>query len=73
VHVHDIFLPYQYGPEFRPRFYGEQYVLAAALLYGDALAPRIPVAYLKQRGLLAEGGVSFWFEVMHQRTAAPRS
>lgn len=32
VHVHDIFLPYDYPPAWGQRFYSEQYVLAAWLL-----------------------------------------
>ena len=32
VHLHDIFLPYDYPPEWRDRYYSEQYVLAAMLL-----------------------------------------
>jgi hypothetical protein len=32
VHVHDIFLPYDYPPDWNRRFYSEQYLLAAWLL-----------------------------------------
>ena len=32
VHLHDIFLPYDYPPEWRDRYYSEQYLLAAMLL-----------------------------------------
>ena len=32
VHLHDIFLPYDYPPEWRDRYYSEQYMLAAMLL-----------------------------------------
>lgn len=32
VHVHDIALPYDYPPEWRDRFYSEQYLLACCLL-----------------------------------------
>lgn len=34
VHFHDIFLPYDYPPDWKNRFYSEQYVLAAYLLAG---------------------------------------
>jgi hypothetical protein len=34
VHVHDIFLPYDYPPEWEDRYYSEQYLLAAYLLGG---------------------------------------
>jgi hypothetical protein len=32
VHIHDIFLPLDYPPEWNDRFYSEQYMLAAMLL-----------------------------------------
>lgn len=41
VHLHDIFLPYDYPPEWRDRYYSEQYILAATLL---AQGPRFRVA-----------------------------
>jgi hypothetical protein len=34
VHIHDIFLPSDYPPDWTDRFYSEQYVLAAQLLAG---------------------------------------
>lgn len=34
VHFHDIFLPADYPPEIRLRYYSEQYLLAAYLLGG---------------------------------------
>jgi hypothetical protein len=34
VQVHDIFWPYDYPPEWRSRFYSEQYMLAMPILYG---------------------------------------
>ena len=37
VYVDDIFLPYDYPPEWRDRFYSEQYILAALLL-GDGMS-----------------------------------
>jgi predicted O-methyltransferase YrrM len=40
VHVHDIFLPFDYPPEWNDRFYSEQYLLACWLL---ADSPRIEV------------------------------
>jgi hypothetical protein len=33
VHVHDIFLPDDYPPQWKERWYSEQYVVAAILLY----------------------------------------
>lgn len=41
VGVHDIFLPFDYPPEWAPRYYSEQYLLACYLL-----APRAPFRVL---------------------------
>jgi len=35
VHIHDIFLPSDYPPQWNNRYYSEQYLLAAMLLCGD--------------------------------------
>lgn len=35
IHVHDVFLPYDYPPEWSDRFYNEQYLLACVLLTRD--------------------------------------
>jgi hypothetical protein len=32
IHIHDVFLPYDYPPEWHDRFYNEQYLLACVLL-----------------------------------------
>jgi hypothetical protein len=32
IHIHDVFLPYDYPPEWSDRFYNEQYLLACVLL-----------------------------------------
>ena len=34
IHIHDICLPYDYPAVWAGRFYSEQYLLAAALLFG---------------------------------------
>lgn len=62
IHIHDITLPADYHDEFAHRYYAEQYVVAALLLGGDAWRVTLPVAYLKDRGVLAHGGGSFWME-----------
>jgi hypothetical protein len=50
VHIHDIFLPYDYPPDWLGRLYNEQYLLAAMLLAGqtryDILWPGAFVANL---------------------------
>lgn len=60
VHVHDIFLPWDYPPHFDERHYNEQYVLAAFLLGNRDWKPLIPVHYLHEYGVLPAGGASFW-------------
>jgi hypothetical protein len=48
VGVHDIFLPWDYPPEWAGRYYSEQYLLACYLLGGNALSVTLPVAYCSQ-------------------------
>jgi hypothetical protein len=76
VHVHDIYLPEDYISGHLHRMWNEQYMLAAALLFGDALeilfpawwACRDPEASALARAQLMRGptdglnlyGVSFW-------------
>lgn len=37
VQIHDIYLPWDYPPDWNERYYSEQYLLAMALLAGDGL------------------------------------
>jgi predicted O-methyltransferase YrrM len=67
VHIHDIFLPNDYPPEFKDRWYNEQYLLAAMILGNSDWAVRAPVAYLHEMNLLRDGGVSFWMERTSRR------
>ena len=77
VHVHDVFLPYDYPDAYRRRLYGEQYVLQALL----AGAPRYEVVFATHYMVRRHGevmrrafgppvgvdplyfGASFWFAV----------
>ncbi|MCR9256373.1 MAG: class I SAM-dependent methyltransferase [Alphaproteobacteria bacterium] len=43
VHIHDVFLPDDYPPEWNRRWYNEQYLLATALLFGSTLTVEMPV------------------------------
>ena len=79
VHIHDIFLPYDYPPDWTPRFYSEQYLLAAALLAGADFGLLFASQYVQQDADLftplderfaswgvdldARGGASFWFVI----------
>ncbi len=73
VHIHDIFLPYDYPPDWLGRLYNEQYLLAAMLLAGqtryDILWPGAFVADMAAINALlpppfhdGRGG-SFWLRV----------
>lgn len=57
VHIHDIYLPYDYPQEMCDRFYSEQYVLAAFLLANpqryEVLLPGIFVSEDKELSALA--------------------
>jgi hypothetical protein len=80
VHVHDIFLPWDYPPHWVDRWYSEQYLLAAWLLAGDRLNIVMPSFYVSLRPSLhhildpvfdqfiwsgmATNGSSFWFETV---------
>ncbi len=48
VEIHDIFLPYDYHPEWKERYYSEQYMLAVALLLGDRFEVMLPNAFLTE-------------------------
>ncbi len=78
VHIHDIYLPWDYPPSRLNRFWSEQYLLAAWLLGGASqmkvLLPgkRLEDAALKQFGLTpaftetsaVRNWTSFWFETV---------
>ena len=78
VHLHDVFLPYDYPPEWSDRHYSEQYMLAAYLLAGpERVSIVLPSAFISldvDLRRLAEAalpgkvegawcGASFWFEI----------
>ena len=50
VHVHDIWLPYDYPPEWRARYFSEQYLLAVYLLAraGENLRIVLPNAFVSE-------------------------
>jgi hypothetical protein len=73
IHIHDIFLPYDYPPEWVDRFYTEQYLLAVALQAPQpAYDVVLPAQYIVKDPALAKlldeqlgpraagGGGSFW-------------
>lgn len=61
VGVHDVFLPYDYPPQFADRYYSEQYVLAAHLVAGNpALAPILAAWYVSQTPELRSTTEPIW-------------
>lgn len=63
VHVHDINLPYEYRSFYNARLYGEQYLLAALLVFAPDWKPILPVYWLEKTGRLAateHPAASFW-------------
>ena len=54
VHIHDIFLPWDYPEDWAPRFYSEQYVVAA-YLFGGADGDEVLDAELVQSQTLRIG------------------
>jgi hypothetical protein len=61
VHFHDIFLPYDYPPEWNERYYSEQYLLAAWLLAGGrTVTVELPNMFISNDESLAAELVSLW-------------
>jgi predicted O-methyltransferase YrrM len=77
IQVHDVFLPWDYRPDWTGRWYSEQYLLAAYLLAGDSMDIVLPAFYVYTQPRLASvlsplwrkigrrgyetAGHSFWF------------
>ena len=77
VHIHDIFLPLDYPPEWNDRFYSEQYMLAAMLMCRerpfDIILPNCYVTsdrslsktasiLMSETGIEPAPAVSFWIQ-----------
>ncbi len=61
VHVHDVYLPYDYPPPAEGLLYNEQYLLAALFLGGGRwLEPIYPSYYISQDGGLAAHANPVW-------------
>jgi len=77
VHVHDVFLPFDYPPSYKRRLYGEQYVLFALLVAGGRFRTEFATHYMvrehgeEMRACFGPDvgvdplhfGASFWFSV----------
>ncbi len=53
VHLHDIFLPWDYPPQWVRRYYSEQYLLACWLLAGKRLRVELPNQFITRDQELA--------------------
>ena len=61
VQVHDIFLPYDYPPEWNNRYYSEQYLLAAFVLaQGPHLQIELPNMFVSLDRDLAQAVAPLW-------------
>jgi len=62
VHIHDIWLPFDYAPEFSNRYYSEQYLLAVYLLARRAESLRIvlPNAFVSEDAELRQVLSHLW-------------
>lgn len=62
VGIHDVYLPYDYPPQWTDRFYSEQYLLAAWLLGGDQLDVVFPAAFVSLDAELSRVLEPLWAE-----------
>jgi Methyltransferase domain len=61
VGIHDILLPWDYPPDWGPRYYSEQYLLAVALLAGDPrLRTLLPCHHVSTTDALAQRLAPLW-------------
>jgi len=60
VHIHDIYLPYEYPVRTRAKQFNEQHALAMLLLFSRAWEVLAPIHYLKRTNVIEFGGGSFW-------------
>lgn len=68
VHVHDIFLPFDYPRPWARRYYSEQYLLAAFLLGGgQCFDVLLPLVYLSRHPTLGELVCREWSSPPFQR------
>lgn len=71
VHIHDIFLPFDYPRVWRDRHYSEQYLLAAYLLAGySRIEVLLPLAYLSQHPVTGVLVNKTWEQPLFQRAFA---
>lgn len=60
IHIHDIFLPYDYPQWVCDRFFSEQYILATCLLNSDDFKIICPNYYLLAEKILPDVWIELW-------------
>jgi Methyltransferase domain len=71
VHIHDIFLPFDYPPLWSNRHYSEQYLLAAFLLADyDKFEILLPLAYACKHPSIGKEMLDAWTEPLFERAFA---
>lgn len=60
IGFHDIFLPYDYPPDWKERYYNEQYLLACCLLSGDGFEIILPNAFISNTRELIDVLAPIW-------------
>jgi hypothetical protein len=71
IYIDDIFLPYDYPPEWKDRYYSEQYLLAVLLLADSSRYEVIlPCQFIANNGYLSGIVNSFWDEMSLQECRA---
>jgi hypothetical protein len=74
VHIHDIMLPRDYPPEWRLRYYSEQYLLAAFLLANPArFDVELPNAFINGDDHLSDQVGPLWKRIALTETYLPAS
>jgi Methyltransferase domain len=68
LHIHDIFLPFDYPSIWVDRHYSEQYLLATHLLANPRTEPILPLAYLSRQEWATSLIDRIWGGPMFQRT-----
>jgi hypothetical protein len=65
VHVHDVFLPYDYIPLFKDWYWNEQYMLAVYMMNNRSVVPLFPGTYVRENCITDFPGTvdsgSLWF------------
>jgi hypothetical protein len=74
VHIHDIWLPRDYPPDWRYRYYSEQYLLAAFLLADPArFEVVLPCAFIDADDGLRRLTDPLWERIGHTEEYPPTS